>query len=315
MVSLACVVALVVGVENRDLARGEELFNQYKWADARAALTKARTAKGLTREQLLRILELIGVAAAQQRQAETAQNAFIELLTLDPDHKLQADYAPRVMTPFLESRRLVDERGALSAAADAHIANGQVETVTVKLSKDALKLARSVRFNVGGKEKIVALTQGAASLAVSGAEVRWSADVLGENETQLLVIAPRVERAVQPEPEAPPPALQPKEVPVVVDEPAPTVKHSSAVRNASYAVLGIALVAAGAGAYFGVQSSSDYNQINNAMRSGMVITSITEHDAYPVVAQGKQYAAIADALFIGAGVAALVAVLMWSLGG
>ncbi len=102
-----------VAAPNADLQRGIDLFEQYKYAEARATLAKARTHRGLTRAELLKVLELIGVSAAQQRQPDAAEAVFTELLTLDPEHKLENDYAPRVMTPYYEAKRVVGERGVL----------------------------------------------------------------------------------------------------------------------------------------------------------------------------------------------------------
>ena len=67
MVALVCVLVLTAA-DSKELKKGEELFAAYKWAEARTALAKARAGtKGLSREQLLRILELTGIAAAQRR--------------------------------------------------------------------------------------------------------------------------------------------------------------------------------------------------------------------------------------------------------
>src|SRR4051812_3047044 len=113
MVFVLVSVALALAPsENADFKRGNELFAKYKYTEARAAMAKARAAKGLDRATLLRILEVEGVSAAQQRKSAPAEAAFRELIVLDPDHVLEAEYAPRVMTPFFEARQATLEAGA-----------------------------------------------------------------------------------------------------------------------------------------------------------------------------------------------------------
>jgi hypothetical protein len=313
---------LASGAANKDLQRGAELFDQYKYAEARAAFTKARAAGNFTRTELLDLLEMTGVAAAQQRQLDAAQSAFIELLTLDPEHKLKNDYAPRVMTPFYEARRIVGEKGALDVSASAKASVGAVEVITISVAKDPLKQVRSVRFHLKSGEKWTTSSAppSAASFPVSGAEVTWWAELVGDKETQLVLLgtsdAPRVETAPKPAPVAAAPA------PIIVSEPPPTPPPSleaksggGAVRSLSYAVVALAVVAGGVGGYFGWRANNDYAQISGASMNSAGVLSITEHDAYVFAAHGQQSAAIANTLFISAGALALAAVLMWIVGG
>jgi hypothetical protein len=306
----------------KDFQRGSELFDQFKYAEARSAFTKARAAGNFTRAELLDLLEMTGVAAAQQRQIEAAQNAFVELLTLDPEHKLKNDYAPRVMTPFYEAKRIVGERGALDASASAKATVGNVEAITISVAKDPLKQVRSVRFHLKSAEKwtTASAPPQTATFPVSGPEVTWWAELVGDKETQLVLLgtadAPRTETAPSPAPVAATPA------PSVVSEPPPmpppVVEAKSGgggVRTLSYAVLALAVAAGGVGGYFGWRSGNDYNQINGASMNSAGVLSITEHDAYVFAAHGQQSAAIANTLFISAGALALAGVLMWILGG
>jgi hypothetical protein len=307
---------------SKDLQRGTELFDQFKYAEARSAFTKARAAGNFTRAELLDLLEMTGVAAAQQRQIEAAQNAFTELLTLDPEHKLKNDYAPRVMTPFYEAKRIVGERGALDASASAKASVGNVEAITISIAKDPLKQVRSVRFHLKSGEKwtMASAPPQTATFPVSGSEVTWWAELVGDKDTQLALLgtadAPRTEAAPKPAPVATAPA------PIIVSEPPPMPPPSveaksggGGVRAVSYVVLALAVASAGVGGYFGWRSNNDYSQINGASMNSAGVLSITEHDAYVFAAHGQQSAAIANTLFISAGALALAGVLMWIFGG
>ena len=317
---LVSVALALAPADNADFKRGNELFAQYKYPEARAAMAKARGVKGLTRGMLLRILEVQAVAAAQQRQTAAAQAAFRELLVLDPDHTLEAEYAPRVMTPFFEAHQAAQESGALEfKAGPVETSKDKVETVSVVLARDPLKQARGVRFHLkaGGEEwrtTDVALKDGQAVLVVGAPEVSWWAEALGDNECQLQLVgaeaAPRVERPPPPLVIAPPVEVAPPPPQVVA--PAPS---GAPVRAVSYGVLGAALVAGGVGAYFAFQSNSALAQIDYAARnSSGTITGLTEKAANDLNNSGKQNALIGNGLFIGAGALAVGGALIWWFG-
>jgi hypothetical protein len=316
MLALALAALIQATDASEDLKHGEELFAAYKWADARRALTRARAQKGLTRDQLLRILELSGVAAAQQRQPAAAQAAFTELLTLDPQRKLEADYAPRVMTPFYEARRVVQERGALTVAATAEASTEQIEALTVRVTSDPMKSARAVRFHLGSQSSVVPLSAGSARLQVGGSEVSWSAELLGDNEAELWKLETRLERPPPPVVTAPPP---PTPAPEGVSDVPPSLveqEHStSGARVASYVVLVTAVAAGGVGGFFGWRSGDAFSRLAHLSpdSSGRVV-SITERDAYALQGQGTQSALAANSLYIAAGVLALAAVLLFLVG-
>jgi hypothetical protein len=302
-----------------DLQRGTELFEQYKYAEARAAFAKARNAPNLTRADLLDLLEMTGVAAAQQRQPEAAQNALIELITLDPDHKLKNDYAPRVMTPFFEARRIVGERGALQATSSAEMQGERVERITVSVIKDPMRYVRTVRFHLQTDSGWTTTSApfASATFDVKQPEARWWAELLGNKDAQLFLLgtadAPRVDAAPKPVAEVaevtpPPPAPEP---PVQVEQ--PSGGGGGGVRSASYVIGAVALLAAGAGGFFGWRASADYAHVTNAQNNGGVL-ALTEHDAYAFVSAGQQSAMVANGLFITAGALAVTALLMWLLG-
>ncbi len=316
----AALVAAVLAAPNADLKKAEEQFAQFKYAEARASLAKARAAKGLERPTLLRILELQGIAAGQLRQAAQAEAAFRELLVLDPGHKLEQEYAPRVMTPFMEAGGFATEKGALELRAGPAVSTADsVESVAVEVAKDPLSMARGVRFHVqgpGGAWRTVdaALKDGKATLGTRAPEVRWWAELLGDNEAQLALVgseaAPQVDRPPAPVAAALPPPVKPPPV----DVPAVT-SRSSPLRPVSFAVLGGALVAGGLGGFFGWRSSDAFGQLNRALSASTgTVTGLTERQAYELNASGKQNATIANALFISAGALAVGGVVLWWLG-
>jgi hypothetical protein len=315
---LAVTFAAATAAAPVDLKRAEEFIAQYKYAEARTALTKARAAKGLDRASLLRILELQGLAAGQLRQAAPATAAFRELLVLDPGHKLDGDFAPRVTTPFMEAGQAVTDQGPLEfRAGKPETTSAAVTSLSVEVGRDQLKLARSVVFHVregaGWKATPMPLTAGKASLSVNGAEVSWWAELIGDADAQLVLLGseatPQIASPPAPLVLAPPPLNPPP--PMVTT----TTTTGGGVRTASYVVLGGAMIAGGVGLVFGLKSSGEFASIDKAQRNEAgVITGLTEQQAAAAASGGARDGTIANACFIGAGALAVGGVVMWLVG-
>ncbi|MFO0595687.1 MAG: hypothetical protein U0228_10290 [Myxococcaceae bacterium] len=314
--------AAVLAVAPPELKTAETAMAAYKYADAQKALIKARAAKNLDRASLLRILELQGIAAGQLRQSAPSSAAFKELLTLDPAHKLDQDYAPRVMTPFLEAGQQVTEAGALEIKPrPPEVRERRIVGLSVEVPRDAMKLVRSVVFHLSlgavWQDKPLALTNGTASVATDGAEVQWWVELIGDNQAQLVTLgtpdAPLTATPPPPVVTAPPPPTPVAEP--VVTKPVDT-GSGGGVRTASYVVLGGAVVTAGVGVAMGVMSNSALSSITQAQRNAQgQITGLTEREA---VARGQQAATqgtIANICFVGAGVLGATGVVMWLVGG
>jgi hypothetical protein len=296
-----------------ELARAETLCEQFKYAEARPVLAKARATPGLSREKLLRVLELQGVTAGQLRQSAAAVAAFKELLVLAPDTVLKADYAPRVTTPFLEAKGWV---GAGSAPVASERVSKQTVTGLVVVSADKLSLSRTVRFTVAGKATTVALVEGRALFELPGlSSVSWSAEVLGAHDEVLFEVpvrewhVPAVQVAAQgiTPPPPPPPSAE-------VDRHEPGGPGLGGVRVGSLVVGGVALIAVGVGAALGAQSEAAFSRITSAQAQQGVITGLTQQQAYALNAQGRSLATGANALFIGAIALVATAGILWLVG-
>lgn len=322
--TLACVAVATVAVAPPDLKTAEALMAKYKYAEAQAALKKARAAKGLDRASLLRILELQGIAAGQQRQAGPATAAFTELLVLDPTHKLGEDFAPRVSTPFLEASSSVAETGALELKQlPPGTRDGRVVALNVEVPKDPLKLTRSLVFHfmLGGawQTKTATLDAGKASVSTDAGEpeVKFWVELFGDNEAQLVVLGSE-SAPVLATPPAPMVSATPPPPPTPVVEPIVTKAASSGggVRTASYFVLGGAVVAGGVGAFFGIRNSTTLGSITGATRDADGrITGLTEREAQTRGAQAATDGAIANVMFVSAGALAAAGVVMFIVGG
>lgn len=131
-----------------ELERAEALFSQFKCAEARAVLARVKAAGRLERPALLRALELSGVAAGQLRQTAAAEDVFRELLVLDPNYQLAAEYAPRVTTPFLAARGWVAANGALVVEPEVALGPGEVQRLGLRVKSDPLRQVRRARLHL-----------------------------------------------------------------------------------------------------------------------------------------------------------------------
>lgn len=331
---LAATFAAATAAAPPELKRAEELMAQYKYAEARSALGKARGARNLDRESLLRILELQGVAAGQMRQDAAAAAAFRELLILNPSHKLAAEYAPRVMTPFFEAGQLVHEKGFLDfRAADAELGPKSVTAISVEVKRDPLKMARSVVFHVaegsGWMTAQAELRGSRATLSVNRAEVSWWAELLGENDAQLVLVGSAAEPQVAsiPPPTLAPP-LPPPAPPLVASTPpasgaapAAVAPHRSTwVRTTSYFVLSGAVICAGIGTFWGVRSNGSRAQINNLKpnQDGIIDPTqpgnMTKAAANVLATNAGHQGLYANVSFLAATVLGITGGLMWWFG-
>lgn len=309
----ALLVALAGGAAPAPLERAEALMEDFRFADAQAALAQTLATPGLSREALLRTLELQGIAAGQLRKSDEALTAFRQLLTLAPDWQLGPDLAPRVSTPFLEARQAVETAGPLTLEAEAPRRAGAVTTLGVRVPTDALGLARGVVFHVdaggGWVRTPAALEGGRASHAVEAAgPVRWWAELLGARDAQLVRLgdeAAPLEAGVAAHLRDTAPA-------VTGAAPAP---GTSGLRVAGWVLLGGAVAAAGAGVGFGLSSDGDRARLEGAARDEAgVITGLTQVEADRVAGAAARDGAIANGFFIGAGALAVGGAVLWWLG-
>lgn len=304
---------------NPDLPRARLLLDGLRYTEAARALEAARARPGNDRNTLLEILELQGVVAAMLQQPAKARTAFQTLLVLAPDHQLQGDYAPRVVTPFFEAKAWVDDQQAALRleATPAGTTNTSIEQVGVQVTRDVLKLGHAVRFHLReeGAEwrwQDSPLAEGKASVAVKTERVQWWAALLDERQAVLATVgsadAPLLE--LSPRQRALTHSLtQPQDTSGLEGSP------SSPWRTAAYVCLGVAAGSGAAGGYFGWRSRSDRAEVENAAVDENGLTQgLTQREAYALDERARSNARLANVLFGVAGAAALVGGTFWVLG-
>jgi hypothetical protein len=293
--------------EHFRLAQG--LVDGVRYAAAEEELDKALAIEGNTTQQLAEIYELQGIVRAALKRPEEARDAFVRLLALTPGHRFRGEQTPRVMTPYLEARARVQERGALrlSTAPPRFDAAG---TATFSLTlKDFLGLAQTVvvRLQEDGVARDLELPASATlRVEAKGARIELAAELLGEHHALLGTLPAQRFDA----PAAPSVVPQPKEPPPkAVIEPAVQETPTGAPRVAAIALLAAAAGTLAVGIYFGVTANAARSRFDAAVQQAMGgILGISYSDTIALQRTAQTDAVTANAFFAATGALALVGV-------
>ena len=345
-------VALLAAQSNPDLEKANRYLFDQKYVEASKALEAAEKNKGNGRDMVMRIYELQGIVYGQLGQSVKSREAFQSLLALDPKRELQGKYAAKVTANFAAAKEWATANPPLDfkAAKAAMDDKGKVMQLAAKVKSDAMKLTKKVRFHLRADDanrwaEQDSEIQGAYAAAnTDAAGVEWWAELLGENDRVLAVVAseaaPVKEGTVKdrgPAPDAPrkdsPPVVakkdpdpappeEPKPAPVAESKPDATVgdespgSSGSAARPVGYVLMATGLVAVGVGGAFGYLSGAARAQVTGAEKNPAgIVTGLTQKRAFELDATAKTDALIANVLYgVGAGVAVLGGVL-WLVGG
>ncbi|HVE81344.1 MAG TPA: hypothetical protein VND93_00785 [Myxococcales bacterium] len=323
MAPCSWLILLALSALNPDLGRAVDLMDELKYPEAARVLEAARKRPGNDRATLLQILELQGVVASTLDQAERARGFYRALVSIDPDYKLSRDYAPRVVTPFLEAKSWISRRGALQLQADPAPARGPISAVGVKVPSDPVKLAKEVRFHWradGGpwRTEQVPLAAGRASAPVAAQRLEWWAELLGEAQA-VLAQEGSEQRPVAwgaPRLELPPPPRTETAKPLPPRVPAAALAEAPVPAPVSWGLIALGGASAGVAGYFGWRSSDARARIAAAEVGADGLTrGLTQKDAYALDAQARQDAVVANVLFgAGAAVAAGGAIMLVAFG-
>lgn len=269
-------------------------------------LDAAEKLEGNSRETVLELLLLRGIAFGTLGKDAKTRDSFRKLLMLDPTAKLPADLPPRVQTPFFEAREWCEANGPLTAVPAAEVEGGDVKSLSVAVQKDVLRLVRSVRFHVGAETFEVTPGQGVAKTSTHGASVEWSAELIGDRKAVLVVVAPRTERAT---------AAPVTDIAPTVTMVPPSGPGGAWRRPLGGVLLGAGAAAAGIGVVFGLLSNGSRAQVTGAGRDAQGrVVSLTQREAAALAANAQTQAIVANVLFVTGGALAATGVVFLVIG-
>lgn len=318
---LLLVSALAASADNR-LSEARQLADEFHYDQAIKIAEAALQLRDISRETLIGLYELTGVAQATLQRPVRAREAFLKLLLIAPEHQLSRNLPPRTRTPYFEARTQAARVGAVALTADPpSYTDGRVTELAVRFKDNSVFPARAVRFTVsedGAAPRVeeVAVSDAARRvvLRTDGRALKWSAELLGERD----VILQRVERvdAAPPAPvaglEAPPRSPPPNPVSSEPVTSPPTA--SEWMRPGGLSLAAVGLAALGTGAVFGLLSVSARATLDNPVTdtSGVVV-GMTQRQAAALDQTARTDALVADVLFVAGGVLAATGVLLFAL--
>ncbi|MCC7536582.1 MAG: hypothetical protein IT379_10235 [Deltaproteobacteria bacterium] len=182
----------LVFAQSDALQRAEQAYAQVDFESTLRLATEALTGGQHSRDQTVRIYQLLGIAAAALEQDDRSRDAYLRMLALNPDAQLDQGVAPQFRGPFLEARGFWTSR---SDRFDARaVLARQRGALRIDVS-DPLNMARTVvvRSRIEGSPTFVESRHPAAAriyAPVRGAReadrVEFNLVVLDEHNNRLL---------------------------------------------------------------------------------------------------------------------------------
>lgn len=109
----ACVFVACLGVgpqaragatAAQDIEAAEQAYANLDFPEANKMAERIARTKGLSHDQLVRTYRLLALTYSVLDKEAQAKDAFIQLLTYDPDYQVDTNLGPKVQTPFFEAR-------------------------------------------------------------------------------------------------------------------------------------------------------------------------------------------------------------------
>ena len=135
-----------IGAAPADVETAEQLYAKLDYEGANAVAERVVKKNGLSHDQLVRAYRVLAVTYAVIDKEEQAREAFLQLLTYDPEYQADPNLGPKVNTPFMEARgsfRSLSSRPGIEVSAIVSTSGGTLRVTT----RDPTHLVK--RVNVG----------------------------------------------------------------------------------------------------------------------------------------------------------------------
>jgi len=161
----ASTLAFAAGVQ-QDLELAEQAYANLDYPEANKLADRVTKQRGLSHDQLVRSYRILALTHAVLDREGPAKDAFIALLTYDPEYSVDANLGPRVQTPFFEARgfwRAQSVKPGMEAATVLRPKEAGVIRVT---TRDPTRVVKKVnvgyRWGAEGEMTVKAITAGDA---------------------------------------------------------------------------------------------------------------------------------------------------------
>jgi hypothetical protein len=152
-----------------DVETAEQLYAKLDYEQANAVAERVVKKAGLTHDQLVRAYRVLAVTYAVIDKEEQARDAFLQLLTYDPDYQADPNLGPKVNTPFMEARgsfRSLPAKPGIEVAATVSTGGGNLRVTTRDPTRIVKKVVVGYRWTSSGEYTITQLNPNEVVAAV-----------------------------------------------------------------------------------------------------------------------------------------------------
>jgi hypothetical protein len=118
-----------------DVETAEQLFAKLEFDDANKVAERVAKLRALTHDQLVRAYKILAITHGFLDHEDQARDAFVLLLTYEPDYQADQNLGPKVMQPFVEARgfwRAQSSKPGVDVSTDLRAREAGVLRVTTR---------------------------------------------------------------------------------------------------------------------------------------------------------------------------------------
>jgi hypothetical protein len=155
-----------------DVETAEQLYAKLDYEQASSVAERVVKKSGLTHDQLVRAYRVLAVTYAVLDKEEQARDAFLQLLTYDPDFQADPNLGPKVNTPFMEARgsfRSLPTKPGIEVSASVSTNGGTLRVTTRDPTRIVKKVNVGYRWTSSGEYSVSQIPPGEAVAVEVGA--------------------------------------------------------------------------------------------------------------------------------------------------
>lgn len=313
LATVACVLAFTstAWAGNPHLERARRQLSDLKYEDAAASLEQALRTGESDPKELAVIYQLSAQVAAARGDEASAEDFFRHLLALAPATTLPAGVSPKIAEPFAAAKAFIEHQLPISVRWEP---DPNASAVRILVDADPLSM-------IDGAE-VVWLEDGEPKREVKRGSAPFVVEVPKQKKLQLRIAAIDAfgNHIAEFGSEKRPLVIDTSTLGDVVSNPGggggddhrDTGPHGRPVYAKWWLWGGVALVAAGAGTYFGLDVLAAKNEIEDLNKKSLMGEPVQFSDALAIQQRGDRSAIIANISFGVAGAAAVAAVILFA---
>lgn len=140
-----------------DVEAAEQLYAKLDYEGANGAAERAVRKSALRHDHLVRTYRVLATTYAILGKEELARDAFLQLLTYDPEYQVDPNLGPKVNTPFMEARgsfRSLSTKPGIDVVANVSTSGGTLRVATHDPTRMVKRVEIGYRWTSAGDYRI-----------------------------------------------------------------------------------------------------------------------------------------------------------------